>query len=603
VQEVSGRLLGTEVAEGDPARRALVSVWDESAGAVRTLPLGALREVALTEERPAQDVRHFLDTSRSEESRRTVTVRLSPGEHDLAVSYLVPSPTWRVSYRLVAESGPEASERAAPGAGQGGGPQPGVQRGTLLLQGWGLFDNRLEEDLAGVQVTLVAGQPISFVYDLATSRIPARRVVQDEVRVAGAPVEVERPLAKRPAPARMPAPGGARNALAPSTQRMSFQMADSIAAPEAAAPAGLATIDEMDRQEAGAAGSDLGELFQYEVVAPVTVGRGASALVPILGTRLPYRRELLFNQQKLPLHPVVTLRFQNDTGLVLERGPVTVVEDGDYRGEAIVPFTRQGREVALAFAVELGIAVRLTPSVRLEQAGLRIEKALLWSKQARLQETKYLLASEVGTEEVVTVEHPILPGYDLVQTPPPDEQTADWYRWRVPCPPGVGTTFVVTQRTIEWQQQLLLDVSYDSLRTFLERRWLDPLTLDRIRALLQERQAIERGVQEIARLQAERERIFQRQEQLRQNLGVLSTSGQEAALRQQVFQQLQTSEGRLNAIDERVEALETENRRRQEALDAALEALAVEERSDGSPDSAPEGEPPAPPGDSDSAGR
>ncbi|HEX2517799.1 MAG TPA: hypothetical protein VH257_24045, partial [Chloroflexota bacterium] len=430
-----------------------------------------------------------------------------------------------------------------------------------------------------------AGQPISFVYDLATSRIPARRVVQDEVRVAEAPVEVERPLARR-SPRGMPtlhAGGGARNVLTSAMSPMQFDAA------EAAAPAALATIDEMERQEVGAAGSELGELFQYEVVAPVTVGRGASALVPILGTRLPYRRELLFNQRKLPLHPVVTLRFQNDTGLVLERGPVTVVEDGDYRGEAIVPFTRPGREVALAFAVELGITVRQTPSVRLEQAGLRIEKALLWSKQARLQETEYLLASELGTDEVVTVEHPILPGYDLVQTPPPDEQTADWYRWRVPCPPGEATTFVVTQRTIEWQQQLLLDVSYEALRTFLERRWLDPPTLDRIRALLRERQAIARGVQEIATLQAERERIFQRQEQLRQNLGVLSTSGQEAALRQQVFLQLQASEGRLNAIDERAEALEAENRRRQEALDAALEELAVEEQGDAPADGSPSG--------------
>ena len=442
-----------------------------------------------------------------------------------------------------------------------------------------------------MQVTLVAGQPISFVYDLATSRIPARRVVQDEVRVAEAPVEVDRPLLARRGPRGEPtlhAGAEARDVLTPAMSPMRFESA------EAAAPAALATIDEMERQEVGAAGSELGELFQYEVVAPVTVGRGASALVPILGTRLPYRRELLFNQRKLPLHPVVTLRFQNDTGLVLERGPVTVVEDGDYRGEAIVPFTRQGREVALAFAVELGITVRQTPSVRLEQAGLRIEKALLWSKQARLQETEYLLASELGTDEVVTVEHPILPGSDLVQTPPPDEQTADWYRWRVPCPPGEATTFVVTQRTIEWQQQLLLDVSYDALRTFLERRWLDPPTLDRIRALLRERQAIARGVQEIATLQAERERIFQRQEQLRQNLGVLSTSGQEAALRQQVFLQLQASEGRLSAIDERAEALEAENQRRQEALDAALEELAVEEQGDAPADGSPSGAAKAP---------
>src|SRR6185295_13704040 len=103
------------------------------------------------------------------------TLRLSEGAHDLAVSYLVPSPTWRVSYRLVAEA-----EAASPAADKKDGAAPAPKQGKLLLQGWGLFDNRLEEDLEDVQVTLVAGQPISFIYDLAASRIPHRPTVQDE---------------------------------------------------------------------------------------------------------------------------------------------------------------------------------------------------------------------------------------------------------------------------------------------------------------------------------------------------------------------------------------------------------------------------------------
>ena len=45
----------------------------------------------------------------------------------------------------------------------------------------------------------------------------------------------------------------------------------------------------------------------------------------------------------------------NETGLVLERGPVTVMEDGDYHGEAIVAFSMEGNELYIPFAVELGI--------------------------------------------------------------------------------------------------------------------------------------------------------------------------------------------------------------------------------------------------------
>ena len=267
---------------------------------------------------------------------------------------------------------------------------------------------------------------------------------------------------------------------------------------------------------------------------------------------------------------------------------MTVLEDGDYHGEAIVPFSRQGSEVNLAFAVELGVTVHPSHSSRVEQAGLRIAGALLWTKQARLMTTEYVIASELDTAQVVTVEHARLPGFDLLETRSPDEQTASAYRWDVPCPARATVAFAVTQRVFEWQQQALLDQSYDTLSRYLERRWLDRPTLDRIRALLQERAALGRRSAEVEALQAERDRIYQREEQLRQNLAALSASGQEATLRERVFRQLEASEARLNAIDERVAVLEEENRQGQAALEAALARLEVEETAAPPPPEAPD---------------
>src|SRR5262249_47294873 len=130
-----------------------------------------LRSFSIEDTQSAHDIAYFLDTSKGEDDRRTVTVRLSPGEHQLIVSYVAPSPTWRVSYRIVAESESDG------------------QSGKALLQGWGLFDNRLDEDLENVAVPLVAGQPISFIYELYASRIPNRPTVQDATRIAPGPVE------------------------------------------------------------------------------------------------------------------------------------------------------------------------------------------------------------------------------------------------------------------------------------------------------------------------------------------------------------------------------------------------------------------------------
>ena len=331
-KELSGRLLGIDLPDSPEAMaEAVVAVLDEETSEVRVLPLRQLQAVVLLEARAQDDLSFFLQTSRSDAAHRTVTIRLSPGEHDLIVSYLIPSPSWRVSYRVAADSAaPEEHEpTATPGAKS--------QGGSLLLQGWGLFDNPCEEDLHDVAVTLTAGQPISFVYHLAESSIPERPVVADMSRVASAPVNFDLPsefgaLRAGSSPAPKPAP-----------QKASARMSRA------------ALSDELAQQPAVATGVMAGELFQYNVVTPVTVQRGGSTLVPIISARLSYTRELLFSETKLPGHPVAALRFTNTSGLVLEHGPVTIVEDGTYRGEAILEFTREGQEVYLAFAVELGI--------------------------------------------------------------------------------------------------------------------------------------------------------------------------------------------------------------------------------------------------------
>ncbi len=555
-EQYTGRLLGVEVVDGRPVSRARVALLEAGSQSVVNLPLGGLVRIQLLEDRAAHDLRFFLDTSRTEESHRTVTVRLSEGAHRLAVSYLVPSPTWRVSYRLMAE------RKDAP---DGQGKDGGQAEGELLLQGWGLFDNRMEEDLQEVSVTLVAGQPISFIYDLATSRIPERPVVEDEARVAAGPVEFAEMM---PAP-----PPAAPMAAAPRMMKSMAMMAPAGGA-MASDEAPTMGIDLVSGAVSTAAtGADLGELFQYEVTTPVTVKRGESALVPILNARVPYRRQLLYNGAKVPNHPVAALRFTNTTGLVLERGPVTVVEDGAYRGEAMVPFTKTESEIYLAFAVELGIKVSESQDSRVEMAGLQIEGSYFKIQQAQIITTTYTCVSSLTEERVVTIEHPVRANAELVDTRAPDEQNPDYYRWQVTCPPRGTTTFAVAQRTLSWRWEQILDQSYDQLQQYLRDRWLDAATLARLKALLDEHQGITNNQAEIARLQQERDSIYRQQEQLRQNMAALGQAGEEGTLRKTLFTQLGAGITRLSAIEARIAELNADSQARQARIDAELKSL------------------------------
>ncbi|HIP71336.1 MAG TPA: hypothetical protein EYH05_08070 [Anaerolineae bacterium] len=367
-ETAEGVLIGLdELPERQPIAASLVSLLQDGEQ-TRAFTLGRVQGVDILDEQGAADLRFFLEVSLTQERQRQVTIRLTPGQHDLSVSYVAPAPVWRVSYRLLAD--PEKEE--------------------ALLMGWGIFDNQLDEDLKNIALTLTAGMPISFVYDLYTPFTPERPEIKEEERVAPGPVDFAGAAAEAPS---MPAPAAPPS---PKMMRARKPMAKQLAQTTAVTASGEAK----------------GALFQYRIQTPVSVGRGQSAMVPILSVTLPYRKELLYNGAKMPNHPVASFRLENKTGLTLERGPALVIEDGDYAGEAVLPFTAVDAEFVVPFTVELGVRVREQSGSRAEIHGLSLEKAYLLVEEWDIRWREYRLFNSTAEAMTVLVEQPRQTQYD-----------------------------------------------------------------------------------------------------------------------------------------------------------------------------------------------
>jgi hypothetical protein len=114
-------------------------------------------------------LKFFLDAVTSERKKnvKAVTVFMDGKRAELTISYIMQMPSWRVSYRLAHEEN------------------------ETYLQGWGIIDNVLDEDLKDVSVSLVAGKPISFIYDIYTPPIVNRPTIKEESRGVAAPIELE----------------------------------------------------------------------------------------------------------------------------------------------------------------------------------------------------------------------------------------------------------------------------------------------------------------------------------------------------------------------------------------------------------------------------
>jgi hypothetical protein len=456
----------------------------------------------------------------------------------LSVSYIAPAPTWRVSYRLVNEA---------------------RDGNKALLLGWGIFDNRLEEDLKDISLSLVAGMPISFVYDLYQPFTPKRPEVKEEGRVAAGPVGFEEATLSA-VPEMPPAMEDARSmkmmrAAAPAAVRA--VSADALAAATPAAAAGVA----------------LGELFQYVIATPVTVGRGQSAMAPIVSAWLEAHKDLLYNGAKMAAHPVATLRLKNETGLTLERGPVTVLEGGEYVGEAVLPFTAADGEIVVPYAVELGIKVREETGGSRELYGLRIDGHDVSVEEWDVRWWTYQANNSTSRPMTVLIEHPRPGQYEIFETPAPKEQSAEHLRFEVGVPGRGEATLRVQARRLISRREELRKQSPQVLQAYLKRGLLSSRTYNQATELLALWELIAAAEKRLAEIEQERQKVYKAQEQIRGNMQALGTAGKEGEMRASYVDKLKASEQQLQGFAGEESALKAEIEKLNREVEEKIKAI------------------------------
>ena len=156
----SGRLLGVErrrQGEGDKVQDVDYLSIVSDAGDVRVFELGPGTTVHLLERDLNDRVGRYLGLVASERDRdlRRMTIDAAgQGARRLYVSYVSEVPVWKTTYRLVL---------------------PADAAGKALLQGWAIVDNTVGEDWEDVELSLVAGAPVSFIQRLSQPSTRAAR--------------------------------------------------------------------------------------------------------------------------------------------------------------------------------------------------------------------------------------------------------------------------------------------------------------------------------------------------------------------------------------------------------------------------------------------
>jgi hypothetical protein len=539
---LEGTLLGVELEEEHHLERARISL--EHDGRISIIKLESLEHLEVLDATAKGDLEFSLQSAKRDEDRSSAIVRLSPGEHDLSVQYIAAAPAWRVSYRLISEAATSENPNTE---------NPDAR--AIFLQGWGLFDNTLEEDLENVELSLMAGMPVSFRYALFEPRTPERPLIEDEERTVGAPIAFA---------------ASARD----EESSMDYMMAGSVAAPAPMARSRKARAEPkmsaqlMQSTQTASSGEERGALFAYRIDQPVSVARGQSGMVPIVGGKLTGKRELLYNSSKHPRNPVASLRFKNTTGLTLERGPVTVLEEREYAGEAMLEFSPTGSELIVAFAIELGVNISEQSQFETRLEKLGITGTYLQIQEYSVRTTTYELENQTEKPVTITLEHNRWQGSEVFETPEIITETLEFTRWNVPLEARGRKQFEVRERTLQTRFEEVRNLDGFQLQMYLENKFLDKQTHAALEHILRQYLSINTINQNLNKLEQERERIARRQQQIQANLVSLGREREEGKLRARLVKELESSEDRLQAMQNEEDGM------RQQIAD--LETLATE---------------------------
>ena len=554
-REMTGRVLAIEK-RLERRDTAVVETWRLSVllegGAVKNYGLDEIEQIRFADPRLQQELENYLKIlfSRHRRDEKEVVIQAhGKGARQVFMAYVQSQPVWKVSYRVVLDP-----------------------KEKSLLQAWAVVDNVSQEDWQDVSLSLVSGLPVSFQMNLYEPWYMQRPMVQMQRETVG-PVAYEagEMMQERPA---MRAREMAKDE--------SFRKADAVgrgAGAMAMPPAPPPMLQNMAQQAAVAVAQSAGALFRYDVAEPVTIGRDRSALLPIASSAIDATRVSIYNESTRQDNPMVGIRLKNSTGLTLEGGPVTVIEEDTYAGDALLDTFKPGEERYLSFAVDLGTRVNSKLGGMSQTIHrVRIVRGTMFMEHKQQQTKTYALVNVEPKEKRVVVEHPVRAGWSLVpaKDAKPIEITPQHYRFEVKLPADGKAPLEVTEEMPGESSVAITNISRDQIVVYLRQKYIDEKTrifLEKVADAQAVIASLKRDLQQASR---EREQITQNQARVRQNMSGLGQSEQERTLRARYVKQLDTEEDRLQELVKREKDLAASIEEKQKALDDMVSGFTFE---------------------------
>ena len=524
---------------------------------VRTMAISALSSFRLADDRLNDELNRALGAIASSRSENTKVIDLGfsgpeGSGREVRASYVHATPVWKTSYRMVI-------------------PEDGSEP---YLQGWAIVENTSDADWEGVRLSLASGQPVSFVMDLYEPlrvnrpELPVPFVAGLAMRLYDGGVSISgRRLASRPPASPMErgrASGGGGGGPAAGLVVSEMEMADSFGV--------VGQLVEKQSFQNSASGTEVGEQFFYRVDAPVTIARRTSAMLPIVSTDLSGERVSIYTPGE-GRNPMRGLRFENDSGMPLLPGPISVYDAGAYAGDAQIAHTPGGAARLLAYALDSQMEIDSEQEYSSEVMSFALSSnGLVERRMRQTATTSYDLANiDEKRERTVLIEHPRMGGdWEYLGDIEPVERTDRYDRFEVTVAAGERVELVLRQQRVARSTTALSGADLADLLAYAARGKASEEVVEAVRKAAQLQAAVRSFEERLHELGRDVQSIESDHNRIRSNMRSIDRN---TDLYRRYMTRLNEQEDELEAIRDGIAATEEELSGARRDLNAYLQSM------------------------------
>ncbi len=510
--------------EGEYSEKFVV-LLDETNAVVKILDK-KIESLEIQDSKALEDMKFFLEiiSSARKTDVKNITIFFKGTKRsEYIIRFLQSVPAWKINYRMDINPMPDSNSNAKQAEELMKDPIKNYEelnKREVTLQAWTILDNVLDEDWKNIELTLISGLPISFIYDSYSPNYGKRPNVSRDVN------------------------------LDISSQRSSSRSVERTESE---------TTNWLDRFEREyqpiKAFEDLintqvkkGAAYTFKIKNPVSIMRNNSAMVPLFEKSLKGIKMCVYNEAMQKDHPMLTIKIKNETEIPLDEGTVAIFEENIFAGEAILPFVNKNQEQQLPYSVDQ--SVEITKTFKSEQSNYnRITISdVVYAYYFNSDITTYKVFNNSNQNKLLIIEHPIKQGYELFETEKPVEDTSNFHRFLLFIDPFGKKSLVIKQRTSTYSYFSMDKLNINNLTQWEKLGILNDKQKAFIKAKLDIRAKIAELNKSKAKLQAEKNEIANDQNRIRSILDALRDRSEEEPLRKVFLSKLRAQENKNTEI-------------------------------------------------------